>query len=238
MLRPHGRPWGRCTEADIDRTFHSVTGPPRGWAVCRRLLVALGWLLLLAGQPAIAADRTSGTAYLYPGASAQPGDLHGRQPGFSGGSYRPTDPPTGQWQGQQGRGSGATGMPSVWGQGGATPWNGQPPSYEAEPWSGQPGRTTSDYRFRPRPEDKAAKGDASPRYRPDPELARRSQQFWGIPGEDWSSGGASGAVFRPLRPEEQQTDRSATAEQYPGLPVTPTWSGMPASPVPGYGYPY
>ena len=226
--RPHGRPWGCCTEAVIDRTLHSATGSPR--ATGRRRPVAAPALLalLLAGQSALAADWSAGAQPYYPGPAVQPG--------HSGGSYRPTDSTTGQWQWQPGAGSGsAQASLPIWGQGGAYAPTGQPQAYPAEPWNGRSERITGEYRFRPRPDDKAAKSDDSPRYRPDAELARRSQQFWGLPGQDSSQyGGAPGAVFRPLRPEQEP----ATTRQYGGQPAGPPWSGLPTAPSTGYGYPY
>jgi hypothetical protein len=198
---------------------------------------AWAWVVLLvAGQPVLAADRAAGTSYFYPGAPVQSGNSYSRQPAPAGGNYRPTDSAVGQWQGQgqQALGSSSGGTPSAWGQGGTTTWYGQGTSGAAEAWPGQPAHLPSEYRFRPRPDDKSTKSDESLRYRPDPDLARRSQQSWGIPGQEWQPGGAPGAIFRPLRPDEEPPGRSAKTEQHYGQP--PPWSGLPAAP--GYGYPY
>jgi hypothetical protein len=189
-------------------------------------VVALALLALLSAATPLAADRGSGATRYYPDSSTQPGDAYGRQQGYATGGYRPSDPAGTSWQGQTGAGSAST-------------FDGQAGGYAAEPRSGQSDRRFGEYRFRQRPEDKVKQPDNSPRYRPDPELARRSQQFWGVPGQDSSQyDGGPAPVFRPLRPEQEQTSRSATSGQYHGEPPQSPWSGYPAAPFSGSVYPY
>lgn len=202
----------------------------------RRPLAALALLGLAAGpMPAGSADWASGS--YSPGASAQPADAFGRQQHY-GGTYRPIDSPSAHWQAPAGSGAGSTGSPSTWDPRGAAVWNGEAQGLWTEPRPGASDRPLAEYRFRQRTEDKAQKTDDSPRFRPDPELTRRSQQSWGVPGQDPSHYGAGPrAVFRPLRPEQEQTSRPATTGQY-SAPAQPPWSGYPAAPPSGYGYPY
>jgi len=52
-------------------------------------------------------------------------------------------------------------------------------------------------------------------------------QLWGGPG----------VVFRPLRPEQEQSSRPKTG-QYRGEPAQPPQAGYPGTPSYSYGYPY
>lgn len=186
-----------------------------------------------------AADWNSGSSYNYPGASGPAADVYGRYQQGAGGSYRPTDGASAPWHAPTGTGAGATWSSSAWAEGGgASAWNDQPQGYRGDSRAGQSERPLADYRFRQRPEDKAKMPDDALRYRPDPELARRSQQFWGVPGQDPSSfGGGPGVVFRPLRPEQEQSSRPKTG-QYRGEPAQPPQAGYPGTPSYSYGYPY
>lgn len=235
--RPHGIPWGRCTEAVIDRTLHSATGSPRTTGLRRP---AAGFLLvvgLIGGGLATAADWGAGSSYS-PGGSGQAGDPYGRQKG-TGGGYRPTEGSSAPWQAPAGTGSASSWPPTpASGQGEGSAWNGQSQGYRGQSATGQPDRPFTDYRFRQRPEDKTKKTDDAPRYRPDPELARRSQQFWGVPGQDPSAyGGGPGVVFRPLHPEQEQSGKGTTGK-YRGDPVQPPPASYPGAPAYGYGYGY
>lgn len=197
-----------------------------------RPIAAAALLVLGAGGAQVyAADWKSGSAPNYSGAPAQP-DSYGRQQGYGGGSYRPTDSGSTRWQAP-------TWAPSTAGQGGTSTWNDQPQGSWAEPRPGQAEFHSGQYRFRQRPEDKTKKADDSPRYRPDPELTRRSQQFWGVPGQDPSQyGGAPGAVFRPLRPEQEPSSKPAAPGPRYAEPASPPWPGHSVAPFSGYGYPY
>lgn len=190
----------------------------------------------LGGGLAISADWGAGSSY--PGAANQAGDSYSRQKGTAG-SYRPTDGSTPTWQAPAGTGSAATWSPIPGGgQGGGSAWHGQSQGHWGQSATGQPDRPPLDYRFRPRPEDRATKSDDAPRYRPDPELARRSQQFWGLPGQDPSTYGAGpGVVFRPLNPGQEQSGKP-TAEPHRGDLAKPPWGDHSAPPAYGYGYPY
>ncbi len=187
---------------------------------------------LLGWGAATAADWGSGSSYYYPGPSGQSGDPYGRQTGTGGGSYRPPEGASAPWQAPAAPGSAPT-----WGQGGGSFGGSQPQVYRGQPATGQSDRPATDYRFRLRPEDKGKKTDEGLRYRPDPELARRSQQFWGVPGQDPSNyGGGPGVVFRPLYTEKEQPGRSATGQK-PSEAAQPPWGGHPGAPAYG-GYPY
>jgi hypothetical protein len=205
-----------------------------------RRTIALAVLALLGGwSAASAADRGAGTAYYSPGASSPGAGAYGAAAGPTGGNFRPTDSFGGQWSGQPGAGStwspAAGGSPS----GGASAWDGSGYGFRGDAGSGQTGRPGGDYRFRPRPDDKATRTDDAPRYRPDPELARRSQQFWGVPGQDPSLyGGGPSPVFRPLQPEREQAGRPAASGPGYGESTPPAWPAYPVAPSAGYGYPY
>lgn len=228
----------------------------------RWLATAFVVLGSFAGMLAFGADRASSSAYYYPGSAGSAGDAFARQQG-AGGTYRPAESSTAPWQAPAGAGASSTWRPDPsWGQGGASAWSGQgqgfqtqgqqASGYQAQDYqpqgyggyqgpqavTGQGERPLGNYRFRQRAEDKAIKPDDSPRYRPDPELSRRSQQFWGVPGQDPSAYSAGpGIVFRPLRPEQEQSGGSATG-QYRGETAPPPLGGYPGPPGYGYGYPY
>lgn len=215
-----------------------MTGSPRTTGL-RRAAAAV-WVaagLFVAG-PVVAADWGTGSKYDYPGASARAGDAYGRQQGGAAGSYRPAEGSGGSWQapGSGGSASSTWSPSTTWGQGGAAAWNGPSQGYRGPSTTGQADRPAGDYRFRQRPEDKSKKTDEGLRYRPDPELSRRSQQFWGVPGQDPSTyGGGPGVVFRPLHPEPEQSGKGMTGQQYRGDPSQPPLGGYPGAP---YGYPY
>lgn len=196
------------------------------------------FLVCVAGAAAVnAADWRSGSTTYHPGATTQSDAPFGPSPGYDVGTYRPHEYPGGQWQAAPGTNSEPGWAAGGSGQRGAQGWSGQPQGYLTEPGTGRP---LSEYRFRQRAEDKVNKADDAPRYRPDPELSRRSQQFWGVPGQSPSEyGGAPGAVFRPLRPEQETSSKPvAPTPRYaePGPP--PSWSGYPGGFPSGYGYPY
>jgi hypothetical protein len=205
-----------------------------------RAVVALALLALLStAARALAVDWGGGKTYDYQGSSTRSGDAYGRPQDQAAGSYRPGDAGGTSWQTQHGVGSMSAPPPATWGEGAASTWSGQTKGYATEPRSGQPDRRFGEYRFRQRPEDKAKQLDGSPRYRPDPELARRSQQLWGVPGQDPSQyGGGPAPVFRPLRPDQEQTSKSVASGQYYGDPPQSSWAGYPAAPFSGSGYPY
>jgi hypothetical protein len=115
------------------------------------------------------------------------------------------------------------------------------PDYRAgaSPWTFSPGGRmpsggATGYQFRERPEDKRLERDSSPRYRPDPELARRARGSWSPGGEAWSAPGAQGpaVIFRPWDSGSQKpTDTTGAAPEYPGWPDP----GFGAPPWPGSG---
>jgi hypothetical protein len=146
----------------------------------------------------------------------------------------------GQWPGQTGTATGSAWSPYAAGTGNDPVWGASAYSFRGDSGSGQGGRPGADYRFRPRPEDKSTRADEGLRYRPDPDLARRSQQFWGVPGQDPALYGSGPApVFRPLQPEREPTGRASTGGvQTYGEPAPPAWSAYPMGPSAGYGYPY
>lgn len=186
---------------------------------------------LLAATASFGADWDAGRTYYYP-PGAQTGDQQFR--GYDYGDFRPQELAPGQgrapsgssagygWSPQSSPGNAGGGWDSTPGR-----WSGPRPSHPDQP--------PSQYRFRPRPDDKTQKRDDAPRFRPDADLARRSQRYWGVPGQDPAEyGGAPGAVFRPLRPEAEQTSKPAPPD--PELPpaLPPPYPGFGG---PGY-YPY
>jgi hypothetical protein len=95
----------------------------------------------------------------------------------------------------------------------------------------------SGYQFRERPEDKRVERDSSPRYRPDPDLTRRSRGSWSPTGEMWSAPGAQGpaVIFRPWESGSQKpTDQGERSSEYPAWPDPGL--GMPPWPGGGPGY--
>jgi hypothetical protein len=161
------------------------------------------------GAPAIAADY----GYAPPGATWSQGyppsydDRAYGSPDYRAGAY-------GDWPAGQG---GAGGSQWTFAPGGRMPSGG-----------------ATGYQFRERPEDKRVERDSSPRYRPDPDLARRARGSWSPGGEAWSAPGAQGpaVIFRPWDSGSQKpTDAAAAAPEYPGW----TDPGFGAPPWPGSG---
>lgn len=207
----------------------------RGWRT--GTLAAL--TLLGAWSTSFAAERGAGTTHFYPAGSSFGSSTYGGAGAASGG-FRPADPAPGQWPGQTGAAAGPAWSPYAAGTGNDSAWGASAYSFRGDSGSAQGGRPATEYRFRPRPEDKATRADEGPRYRPDADLARRSQQFWGVPGQDPALYGSGPApVFRPLQPEREQTGRASTGggRSY-GEPVPPAGWGYPAGSSAGYGYPY
>lgn len=202
--------------------------------------IALAVLALLGGwSAASAAERGAGATYYQPGASYPRPDGYGTAPGPAAGTFRPTDSTAGSWPGQAGSWVGSARSPYASSPGDASPWDGSAYGFRGDAVPGQGGRPAADYRFRPRPEDKATRTDEGLRYRPDPDLARRSQQFWGVPGQDPGLYGSGPApVFRPLQPERERAGRPSSGGQAHGEPAPPAWSAYPMAPSAGYGYPY
>ncbi len=86
-------------------------------------------------------------------------------------------------------------------------------------------RPPEHYRFRPRADDRSADPPDALKFRPDPDLARRSYQNWGGPGQEWSEGSRGPAViFRPREAAPSAERRSPQSTAYP----------EPPAPVPGY----
>lgn len=86
-------------------------------------------------------------------------------------------------------------------------------------------RLQEHYRFRPRADDRSADPPDALKFRPDPDLARRSYQNWGGPGQEWSEGSRGPAViFRPREVDSPAERRSPPSTAYP----------EPSAPVPGY----
>lgn len=205
----------------------------------RRVAATALGVLIAGGAPTSvpAADWTPGATHRYPGATAQALDGYAPAQGYGSGTYRPSDTGSGQWEWPIGGGYGAGGFPGPASDGGSSGWGGQSYGPSAGSRAGQTERPVGEYRFRQRPEDRASKSDDAPRFRPDPDLARRSQQSWGVPGHDPSQyGGGPAAVFRPLGPDEQKTGKPTASGAHPGQPAQPGWSAYPTAP--GYGYPY
>jgi hypothetical protein len=192
-----------------------------------RLVVALvaGLFACLSQAPAVGGDYGSGyrfapssggqQSYYPPSASGS----QGYGPAYDDRAYGP-----------QAHGAGPYGDPTA-GQGGA-----------AVPWSFAPGgRSPSGgvggYQFRERPEDKRLDHDAYPRFRPDPDLARRSRGFWSPTGESWSAPGSQppAVIFRPLDSGSEKP--KGAAERSPDYPA---WGdpglGVPPWPGGGAGY--
>jgi hypothetical protein len=205
-----------------------------------RRTIALAVLTLLGGwSTGFAAERGAGTTYLYPGGPPSGSASYGSG-GPASGSFRPADPAMGPRQGQTGTTAGSTWSPYAAGTGSDPAWGGAAYGFRGDAGSGQGGRPATDYRFRPRPEDKSTRADEGLRYRPDADLSRRSQQFWGVPGQDPALYGSGPApVFRPLQPEREPTGRASTGGvQTFGEPAPPAWPAYPMGPSAGYGYPY
>lgn len=205
-----------------------------------RRTIALAVLTLLGGwSPGFAAERGAGTTYLYPGSSSSGSATYGSGGPASGG-FRPADPAMGQRPGQTGTAAGTAWSPYAAGTGNDSAWGASAYGFRSDAGSGQGGRPATDYRFRPRPEDKSTRADEGLRYRPDADLARRSQQSWGVPGQDPALyGSGPGPVFRPLQSDREPTGRASTGSvQTYGEPAPPAWSAYPMAPPAGYGYPY
>jgi len=184
---------------------------------------------LLFATASFGADWDTGRAYYYPPGGQGGGQAPG---GYDYGDFRPREFESGQAGTPFGSGAGYDRSPKSSTGGAATPWDSAPGRW-SEPRPSRPDQPLSQYRFRPRPDDKAKEQDNAPRFRPDADLARRSQRYWGVPGQDSADyGGAPGAVFRPLRPEADQ----AAKPPDPGLPpeLPPPYPGFGG---PGY-YPY
>jgi hypothetical protein len=191
------------------------------------LVVSVLMLVAITAPLAFAADWDSGRTYYYPGVT-EPGTRGaGGQAGYGTGSFRPREP--------------SEGRPPTW-AGGGSPYEwapDRPAATESPAWGGvAPGQWSesrpvqpqppSQYRFRPVPEDKSRPQDDAPRFRPDADLARRSQRYWGVPGQEPSQfGGGPAAIFRPLREEAEGTRAEPPP---PALPEYPPWGG------PGAGY--
>ena len=179
-------------------------------------------LLGLAWQAAVAADDGRPKPfYSYP---SDPTGSSTRAP-WESGSY-PARP-------------GASGAVPTWSGSGAAGDRGG--SYASPSYGGAGSfrdKPQEQYRFRQRPEDRRIESPDALRYRPDPDLARRSYQNWGVPGQEWSEASRGPAViFRPRDQEHGTSDRrSPSAPAYPdvGTPgpgIYPDWP-------PAYGPPY
>lgn len=190
---------------------------------------------LLAATVSLGADRDAGRTYYYP-----PGEQAAGQPsgGHDYGDFRPRQfAPSHQGRTPSGSGAGYDWSPQSPAGGAGASWD-SPPGRWSEPRPSRPDQPLNQYRFRPRPDDKTLERDDAPRFRPDADLSRRSQRYWGVPGQDPADyGGAPGAVFRPLRPEADQTTNPAPPD--PGLPpaLPPALPPYPGYGGPGY-YPY
>lgn len=190
--------------------------------------------LLLVATASLGADWDAGRTYYYP-----PGEQSGgRQTGgYDYGDFRPREPAPGQGRAPSGSGGGYDWTPQFPDGGAGAPWDSAPGRW-SEPRPSRPDQPLNQYRFRPRPDDKTKERDDAPRFRPDADLARRSQRYWGVPGQDPADyGGAPGAIFRPLRPEAGPATGPAAPD--PALPpaLPPPLPAYPGFGGPGY-YPY
>lgn len=185
--------------------------------LCRPIATLI--LLGLASQVAVAVEPAGRASPYYP------------YPGGASGGARPASEPGGY---------STHAGPQAWG--GASPGIDRGGSYAPPTYGTSGGASSRDkpyeqYRFRQRSEDRRVESPDTLRYRPDSDLARRSYQNWGVPGQEWSEGARGPAViFRP-RDQEQPADRKAQpAPAYPeALPQGPGY--YPEWP-PAYGAPY
>lgn len=220
--------------SDVGRFLSNLMGSAR---MKRHGPIAIALLAFLAvGPAAFGAEGRSGQPYYYPNSSDRDTRVFGTQQSYDSGSFRPREFPIGGAQGRT-NGSGYTRAPQAPDAAGAAAWNGGAQGYWSEPRAVQPDQPMTQYRFRPRAEDKTKERDDSPRYRPDPDLARRSQRYWGVPGQEPSTyGGGPAVIFRPLRPEQEAMEKQAPPPAYPA--AIPPWPGNQSWGGPGYGYPY
>jgi hypothetical protein len=190
--------------------------------------------LLLAATASLGEDWDAGRTYYYP-----PGNQSGGQPagGYDYGDFRPREPAPSQGRTPSGSGGGYDWSPQFPDGAAGAPWDSAPGRW-SEPRPSRPDQPLNQYRFRPRPDDKAKERDDAPRFRPDADLARRSQRYWGVPGQEPGDyGGAPGAIFRPLRPEAGQTTSPVAPDPGPPPALPPALPVYPGFGGPGY-YPY
>ncbi len=192
---------------------------------------------LLSAPVVVAKDWDSGRTYYYPPGTSEGDPSRGQARSYDYGDFRPREFTSGQERTQPGGGPVYDRAPqSATAPGGS--WNGHASGQWSEPRPTRPDRPLGQYRFRPRADDKALEQSDAPRFRPDADLSRRSQRYWGVPGQDPADyGGAPGMIFRPLRPETDQTVGAAKPD--PGVPpaLPPALPGYAPWGEPGY-YPY
>lgn len=187
-----------------------------GRSLATSLLLGIAWQVALAAD-----DGRPKTFYPYP---SDPADSATKVPWENGRySARPGAPgaaPAWSGSGAAGDRGGSHASPSYGGGG----------SFRDKP--------QEQYRFRQRPEDRRIESPDALKYRPDPDLARRSYQNWGVPGQEWSDVSRGPAViFRPRDQDQGMPDRrSQPAPAYPDL--GPPGPGFYPDWPPAYGPPY
>jgi hypothetical protein len=177
-------------------------------------------LLGCAWQGAVAAETASRTAqpyYAYPSEGVGAG-----RSAWESGAYpaRPATP---------GSAAGVGGFAQGFDRGGTY----APPSSGATSSGSPRDKPFEQYRFRRRPEDRAAEPQDALKYRPDPDLARRSYQNWGVPGQEWSDAARGPAVI--FRPQDGESTASRRSQPGPALPEPP---GVPSPYAPDWPAPY